>query len=215
MFQKIQRDVGVLGLFDGSTLVNLYNVAIHAPVIGRGAREDVPLGGATALLGDLADVVPGRLSVIARSVCGADALARDALSRLSGRANEAALRPLLEALESEASRVRRDLSVDPLRNPFDMTPKLVDLASRYVRLAAKALAASVYAHAGPSRSPVLDAGDWLVVALARELPHAMGATDLEACRERLLAFMLEAEQRREPLCLLTEAPLSTERTNTP
>jgi alkylation response protein AidB-like acyl-CoA dehydrogenase len=222
MFQKIQRDVGVLGLFDGSTLVNLYNVAMHAPVIGRAAREDVPLGGAAALLGELAGIVPGRLSVIARSVSGADALARDALSRLSGRANEAALRPLLEALESEAIRVRRDLSVDALRNPFDMTPELVDLASRYARLAAKALAASVYAHAGPSRSPALDAGDWLVVALARELPQAMAAAEgavarqqLEACRERLLEFMLEAEERREPLCLLTEDPISTKRTSTP
>jgi alkylation response protein AidB-like acyl-CoA dehydrogenase len=223
MFQKIQRDVGVLGLFDGSTLVNLYNVAVHAPAIGRGAREEgVPLGGAPALLGDLPGVVPSRLSVIARSVSGADALARDALSRLSGRANEAALRPLLGALERESIRVRRDLSADALRNPFDMTPELVDLASRYARLAAKALAASVHAHAGPSRSPVLDAGDWLVVALARELPHALDATDaavsrqqLQACRERLLGFALEAEQRREPLGLLTEAPLSTERTNTP
>jgi alkylation response protein AidB-like acyl-CoA dehydrogenase len=224
MFQKIQRDVGVLGLFDGSTLVNLYNVAIHAPVIGRGAREDVPLGGAPALLGALAGVVPGRLSIIARSVSGADALARDALSRLSGRgrANEAVLRPLLEALESESLRVRRHLSADTLRNPFDMTPEIVELASRYARLAAKALAASVHAHAGPLRSPLLDAGDWLVVALARELPQAIesaGGTvsrrQVEACRERLLAFMLEAEQRREPLSLLTGDPLSPEHTKTP
>jgi alkylation response protein AidB-like acyl-CoA dehydrogenase len=208
MFQKIQRDLGILGLFDGSTLVNLYNVAIHAPAIGRGAQEDIPLGGAPSLLDTLGDIVPSRLAIAARSVTGADSLARDALARLRGRPAEAALRPLLEALESESARVRQELCADTLRNPFDMTPELVALASRYARLAAKALAASVYAHAGRLRSPLLETGDWLVVSLARELPQAgVPPTHLESCRERLLRFMLEAEERCEPFCLLNDSQL--------
>ncbi len=205
MFQKIQRDVALLGLFDGSTLVNLYNIAIHGPAIGR-TPEGSSLGGAPELLAPLAEFEPRRLAIAARSVCGAEALAHDANARLAGRPGEGVLRPLLERLESDASRVRQQLCEATLRNPFDMTAELVELASRYARLATLALAASVYVHTSQPGNSLFDEGDWLVVAMARESPDCgVAPSILEACRERLLRFMLDAQQRSEPFSLLTDS----------
>jgi alkylation response protein AidB-like acyl-CoA dehydrogenase len=210
MFQKIQRDVCVLGLFDGSTLVNLYSVALHAPAIPRGSSAAVPLGDAPRLLDPLVELDPRRLSIAARAVCGADALARYALAHLEGRSRNRGLPPLLQRLESEALRLQAELSASTLRNQFDMSADLVALSSRYARLACLALAANVFVRSRLPGSALFEAGDWLVLALARALPDcALDRHLVESCREELLRVLLDMEARGHPFSLLSECRLET------
>lgn len=207
MFQKIQRDAAILAVFDGNTLVNLQNVALHAHALGRGSDTNAGVGSATDLLGPLPDFDPRALSIAARAVCGAEVLASDALERIEGRALARILRPLLEQLRELAIRTREQMAQATLRNAFDMTPQVVGLASRYAQLSSAALAASVYARWMHRPSGPAATGEWLVLVLAREVgDDGIPPTTLDMCREALLRFMVEARACGEPFSLLAQTP---------
>jgi hypothetical protein len=52
---------------------------------------------------------------------------------------------------------------------------------------------------------LLEAGDWLVVALARALPECdVDRRIVDECREELLRFLLDAEGRGQAFSLLND-----------
>ncbi|MGA3120528.1 MAG: acyl-CoA dehydrogenase family protein [Polyangiaceae bacterium] len=203
MFQKIQRDIGILSVFDGNTLVNLSNIVLHASALSRGAGEFV--SNAARLLVPVDEIDPRRLAIVAHRVHGAEEAARDALAHLSGRNHAEILRPMLEQVVVRAHAIRTKMASFAPRGPFDVTPELVNLASRYARIAAAALSASVFVHSAPRLGGLIAAGDWLVLSLAHELGEGEWSPGaVQGCRERLLEFILHATERRVSFSLLSD-----------
>jgi alkylation response protein AidB-like acyl-CoA dehydrogenase len=185
-FQKIERDVALLGVFDGSTLVNLHAVALHGRLFARsGGAAGFVESGATDLAGPVAPLDPPRLSMMGRDVVRADALARFACDALASRpeAERARERLLEHARAAEAGHEAIAASVP--RSVADMTPAVVERAARHARVALTALAGAACARFEPAWGDVARRGDWLV--LAGEDAHAANDDD---SRERLLDFAL-------------------------
>ena len=204
MFQKILRDVGILSVFDGNTAVNLANIAVHAGAIERGSATP-PAERAFRLL-DTSESLPeldgAALAIVASRVVGAEALAAHALGRLAGRAHDTILGPLLERLAAEATEIRREVGAIAPASPAGMTTRLIALASRYADLAASALAACSFVHAGARASGVLTEGDWLVMSLARTLRAELPPDVLERCGARLLEGAFQMIDEHTPISIV-------------
>jgi hypothetical protein len=209
VFQKILRDVAILSVFDGNTLVNLSNVAIHSRALERGESLPPPEA-AFRLFDSTPEFDPGRLGVLASRAAGAEALARHARARLAGAAHADSLGPMLERLAVEASSVRHEMARVVPGAPSAMTARVVELSSRYADLAACALAACVFVHAERLVSGVLCGGDWLVLLLARVLHLELPPRLAGECRERLLTFAFAAVDARTSLSILLDRPQSEE-----
>ncbi|MER6723208.1 acyl-CoA dehydrogenase family protein [Streptomyces halstedii] len=72
-FQKVRRDHRIVGIFDGSTVVNLQAVITHFPALARGYRrgrvDTAGLAAAADLRGELPTFDPERLELLSRSGC--------------------------------------------------------------------------------------------------------------------------------------------------
>jgi len=204
MFQKTLRDVGILSVFDGNTLVNLSNIALHAAALARGDEAAPAFLDAVRLLTPVPPFDASRVTLMARAVRGPEGIARDAIERLDGRPHAAVLRALLTRLASRATAIRGEMAGLAPRNAFDMTPRLVSLASEYADLAVAALAASAYAH-GPASGGAMMDGDWLVVFLAHHVPdEGLPPSLVEHCQRQLIRIMLDRAESGQPLSLLVD-----------
>ena len=208
MFQKILRDVAILGVFDGNMLVNLSNIAMHASALERG--DLAPPDAAFRLFEPSPELDPAKLAIVAARVAGAESLAVRARERLAGRTHDDVLRPMLDRLAAQSASVRREMARATPSAPSAMTSNVVRLASRYADLAAAALAAGVFVHAGDD-AVVAGAGDWLVLTLARTLDFDLPLPLADDCRERLLAHAFAAIDAHTPLSILLDRGTSKER----
>jgi alkylation response protein AidB-like acyl-CoA dehydrogenase len=200
MFQKIVRDVAILSVFDGSTMVNLSTVARH--LAAALATPSVASLGASAALGEpLPAFDPGRLSLVTRSLTGPAALVRKSLAHSRELPSAEAVRPLLERLLARIEHLRAAEGVVALRSAFDMTSGATAAAADCARLAAAALAAAVWSESCETSRGVRPSGDWLAVFLARELGETEPALALDACRVSVLTSLLRAAESGSPFSL--------------
>ena len=154
MFQKIDRDHRIVGLFDGNTAVNLSALIAQFGGLARGRRrceDPVALESAAAdavfrLDAGLEPVDPARLSLVARggsSVLGS--LPRSvALLREDPDAAPGAL-PRAERLAEIAELVHRQMAAERHRVPA-APPRAFDLARRYSLCFAAAACLGLWAH---------------------------------------------------------------------
>jgi alkylation response protein AidB-like acyl-CoA dehydrogenase len=86
-FAKVERDHRIVGIFDGSTAVNLSLVVNQFPVLVRGYRRTLARVEEVAVAADLSRPVPeadlGRLSLLARHGCATTQALRTAVEELA------------------------------------------------------------------------------------------------------------------------------------
>lgn len=178
-FQKVVRDHRLVGIFDGSTVVNLHALVTHFPFLARGIDpgrcDDAGLRAATDLEQGLPEFVPDRLALVPRHGSSllhglphaarqvADAAERDEVpDMLATRAT---------GLAGTAGRLLTCLAAHR-PTPRDQPTVAFDLAEQLARCLAGAAAVHLWAANrrrladGPA-SPLWRRGLWLEAALHR------------------------------------------------
>jgi alkylation response protein AidB-like acyl-CoA dehydrogenase len=199
VFQRFSRDNQLIGIFDGSTVVNLHSLALQLRqlaqgynAVASGARQD-EVASQVEQLFTLATPAPTfepkRLDLIAR---GRDAVVQGVLGSaqrleaLAGRPGvdatlHGALQALTRRLIDRLNATADDVSQLATRagRAFSTSPEIFELAARYCTLfsAASCLQTWVYNHG--TLGPFFDRGEWLALALDRLLREA-GGQDLPA-----------------------------------
>ncbi|GLF95602.1 acyl-CoA dehydrogenase family protein [Streptomyces yaizuensis] len=153
MFQKVDRDHRIVGLFDGNTLVNLNSLVNQFRSLARGWQrgtgDTAGAAGAFDLAGGLPALRPERLTLVARRGSGIMATLPESVAALRA---EATGRPELkgalgtaERLLAVAGRVHEEM--DTYRAVVsDVPPAAFDLARRYCLCLAGAAALGLWAH---------------------------------------------------------------------
>ncbi|MGW6916290.1 acyl-CoA dehydrogenase family protein [Kitasatospora sp. NPDC054939] len=228
-FQKVQRDHRIVGIFDGSTLVNLHALINQFPFLERAHRrgrvDAAGLAAAADLGAELPDFDRAQLSLLARAGCSPVQALPEAVRELVELAAKGELpaslarraEALLAATEDVLARIARyrPTAVEVPREAFT-------LAEDYARCFAGAAAvhlwlrssAAALADGGPTAQLWRD-GLWLEAALARVAalirPGALPAGDDEVF-ERLAPVV--AAQHRAGL-LVSLLPYSVDRSRAP
>ncbi|MFD8371453.1 acyl-CoA dehydrogenase family protein [Streptomyces sp. NPDC059688] len=181
MFQKVERDHRIVGLFDGNTLVNLNSLInqFRSLVRGRGRGTGNLAGAQTAydLSAPLPALDPGRLSLVARHgsavLAGLDA----SVARLTALAGE---RPALLPAAAAARRIaevtdRVHTDMERWQGVIgDVPPAAFDTARRYTLCHAAAVCLGLWTHSAPQftgtrAEPLWRDGLWLRAGLDRLL----------------------------------------------
>ncbi|MFC4506760.1 MULTISPECIES: acyl-CoA dehydrogenase family protein [Streptomyces] len=204
MFQKVDRDHRIVGLFDGNTLVNLNSLVNQFRSLARGwQRGTGDTDGATRafdLAAPLPPLDPARLSLVARRGSGIMATLPASVAALRA---EATRRPELKSALGPAERLlavtgRVHEAMDAYRTVVsDVPPAAFDVARRYSLCLAGAACLGLWAHnqraAGEGRTGALwREGVWLWPVLDRLLvrlgePAAGDPDAYPALLERLRA----------------------------
>ncbi|GAB7045401.1 AMP-binding protein [Catenuloplanes indicus] len=172
-FQKVRRDHHIVGIFDGSTLVNLNMVINQFGVLAAGYRagraDRAGLDAAAGLHTPVPAFDPGRLSLVARhgaSVVQTLAEAADGLP--------APLAALAGRLHRAADRLHRQMAAQPV-SARDVPESSYTLAERYCRIWAAAACLHLW-----RRTPAETTGPagllwrdelWVRACLTRALQH--------------------------------------------
>jgi alkylation response protein AidB-like acyl-CoA dehydrogenase len=198
-FQKVERDLSILSLFDGSTLVNLTNIAVHSRALARGRTATAP---ATALLDPLPEFDGRKLAVLGALVTGAESFATRALDEIERSPHATALRPALARLVARATATREHVTALAPAGPMNVTAALVEATSSYARYCALALACAVHAGSPGIGGALFRSGDWLVSFLASNSKElALSDALVESCQERLVTFAGAAVKGGNPVSL--------------
>ncbi|GGZ73205.1 acyl-CoA dehydrogenase family protein [Streptomyces bluensis] len=179
MFQKVDRDHRIVGLFDGNTLVNLNSLVNQFRSFARGWQRGSgdTAGAAQAfdLSAPLPPLDPARLSLVARRGSGIMATLPDSVEALR---SEAARRPELKGALAAAERFlavtgRVHEAMDAHRAVVsDVPPAAFDVARQYSLCLAGAASLGLWAHnhraASTGRTgPLWNDGVWLWPVLDR------------------------------------------------
>lgn len=210
MFQKVDRDHRIVGLFDGNTLVNLNSLVNQFRSLARGwQRGSGDTGGAVRAF-DLSEPLPPldptRLSLVGRRGSGIMATLPASVAALRA---EAARLPELKATLGPAERLlavadRVHEEMDAYRNVVsDIPPAAFDVARRYSLCLAGAACLGLWVHnhrsASTGRTEALwRDGTWLWPVLDRLLvrlgePGAGKPDAYPRLLERLRAARAEGE----------------------
>jgi alkylation response protein AidB-like acyl-CoA dehydrogenase len=191
IFQKILRDLAIVSVFEGSTVVNLgilsSQLARRPPCHAGPSREE-------ARMHELYDLGRSQLPFSPHSlrlrplitdpaVAGlptVEALESDLRERCpqtSIEARKAILEGVIRLRERASSWER---AFEPARHRFDsrphaMTPELIGQVERYCRLHAAAACFHIWSQNGSSCGEFLGRGDWLVLCLDRLLSDDHGS----------------------------------------
>ncbi|GGO89044.1 acyl-CoA dehydrogenase family protein [Wenjunlia tyrosinilytica] len=174
LFEKVERDHRIVGVFDGNTMVNLYNLIGQFRALARNhpvERDGEP----PADLFDLQAPVPparlDRLSLVSRrgsSVLGS--LPRHARALKEAAREDAQLAgaaALADRLVTLADELHRSMP----RTPSTVTgtpPETFETARRFTLLLAASACLGVWRHSGPAHGRLPD-GLWIEAALHRIL----------------------------------------------
>jgi hypothetical protein len=94
-FQKLERDHRIIGIFDGSTIVNQNAVINQFPWLAKAYAnhrwDEAGTTAATSLLVDVPDLDPDELSLVSTTGCGIVAGLPDAVARLRAQCDRGAL----------------------------------------------------------------------------------------------------------------------------
>lgn len=224
IFQKMLRDGAIVSVFDGSEPVCLDSIALQlaAAAKARGPGRDEDWSVLYDLHRELPEFEPARVSVFGRGRdatfaslpslvemlarvnpsdgCGAQRLAelRDQATRLAQEV-DALFDRVREARSWGAAQEARSAS-----SGKTTAPRLIRLAEEACALHAKVAALGVWLHNRDRLGGFFAAGEWLLVALARERVERYETGGLEpSVARRLCARMLEQEAGREYFSILT------------
>lgn len=200
-FQKILRDHALVGLFDGSTAVNLAALATMLPGLLRGIAK--PAEQHLSALFQSGAVLPawdatrlalssrGRDGVLAGLSAGLDALSASALEPAIAAPLAAQAVALRSALARTGEGVARILSTEGPRGLRD--PEAFELARDYTELWLAAASIQTFVHDRERLVPSAQDGAWLVGALARRLrrfaPRDEVSRTSPEIRERLVTML--------------------------
>ena len=215
MFQKVERDHRIVGLFDGNTLVNLNSLVNQFRALvrayRRGAGDTAGAVAAFDLSVPLAPVDPKRLSLVARTGSGVLTTVPDSLAVLRAAAGD---EPVLKSALAAAERLVEtiDLVHDEMERQqnalADVPAAAFDAARRYTLCFAAASVLGLWAHnhAAQRARGVWQDGVWLRTALDRLLVRLgePGADD-GAAYEQLLGQLCDARDEGELFSLFPVA----------
>ncbi|HKT00669.1 MAG TPA: acyl-CoA dehydrogenase family protein [Rugosimonospora sp.] len=209
-FQKLERDHRIVGIFDGSTMVNLDSLVGQFPLLvrcWRGGPVHPAAVRAAAGTGPLPPFAPERLGVVARDGCAVVQSLPAAILELAAR--EPGLAGTAHRLGLELEALHR--AMEGCRTPARRAgPEAFDLAKRYAR--AYAAAACVWYYLSNQDSPARVPGLWqdalwLRACLSRLLPDVDGGdAALDALGPHLLAGYATGALFAPLRCRLTEVP---------
>jgi hypothetical protein len=227
MFQKVDRDHRIVGLFDGNTLVNLNSIINQFRTLvrsyRRGAGDSAGAIAAFDLDAALAPVDPARLSLVARGGSGVLATVPGSIAILRDAADqEPALKSALASAERLAEAIERvHAEMESHQNALaDVSPQAFEAARRYTLCFAAAACLGLWAHNQEKQSSdgqglgrVWRDGVWLRAALDRLLvrlgePAGVGYGRFEsdsgdgAAYEQLLSELCAARDEGELFSLL-------------
>ncbi|MDF2266825.1 acyl-CoA dehydrogenase [Streptomyces coacervatus] len=219
MFQKVARDHRIVGLFDGSTVVNLHALVNNFPALARGHRRGTADGEGVAAAADLRTTLPeldtARLSLTAR---GGSSLVQ---SLLVEPVEPVGLPPrvaLLAARVHAASSALHEELAAHRPSAVRVPSAAFALAERYCALYAAAAALHLWTHnhrwiaataSGPALALWAD-GLWVEAALLRLLPRILGrpvpSYDTHRIHARLAGLALAPRDPAEPGPVLSLLP---------
>lgn len=224
LFQKLERDQRIVGLFDGNTLVNLQTIVNQGPSLARAlARHsdaDAPLGELFGLDAARRQLDPAALALVARGGCAVVQSLASLLQRLDGAA--AADPALVDALAfgrrlaAASAQVHSDLSAPA--GPVDKIPAAAfGLAERYALCFAGASVLGVWLHNRSAYEPGETSGlwsgaRWLTGALATLVARLDGPNKTTARATDALIEPLVHQTRAAHLYSLFGLELSEEGT---
>ncbi|MER5641542.1 acyl-CoA dehydrogenase family protein [Kitasatospora sp. NPDC002227] len=198
MFQKVDRDHRIVGLFDGNTLVNLSSLVSQFRSLVRGYRRGTGgldgAGAAYDLARPLPPLAPERLSLVARYGSGVIASLPGSVEALREAADaNPAYKPALAHAERLLALVGEvHEAMETHQNALtDIPPAAFEAARRYALCFAAAAALGIWRHnhqaAEQGRTKGLwQDGLWLRAALARVLTRLGEPTDDRDAAEALL-----------------------------
>ena len=194
-FATLWRDHPIVGIFDGSTLVNRNALINQFPKLARSWPDGQPepwdetgLASATTLTADLPDFDPAQLSLMSRAGCSLVQSLPAAVSELRGQVDRGLLpAPVARVagkLESAARALHRELA-DYRPSIRDVPATAFALAERYELCFAGAACAQVWLRnpAGPGAPALWRDGLWLQASLAWVVAKLGGEADAEVCAE--------------------------------
>jgi alkylation response protein AidB-like acyl-CoA dehydrogenase len=210
-FAKIQRDIRLVSIFDGNTVVNLQAIRFQLKGLARRRRAGlVPSGPALMRsLFDLGATLPelqrDALSlsshkgdpVVAGLEEAAELLLQDTRLSETGRTR---VHPRLSALLAERDTIENEALDAPL-DVRRLTPSDFDLARRYARVFAAVCCIRIFLHNRNRLAAGLDDGIWLVDVLDR----LAGAPVPE---ETTLLGTIEMQRHNRQLFSVTPVPLA-------
>ncbi|MEV4702007.1 acyl-CoA dehydrogenase family protein [Actinoplanes sp. NPDC049316] len=183
-FQKLDRDHRIVGIFDGSTAVNLNLLVNQFPALVRGYRaghaDEPGLAAAVTFAGPPPPLRPERLALYSRSGSSVVQSLPAAVAAVRGIAVPGSLVARCDRLLAVADEVHEALSaVRP--SPRGVTEETFALARRYAVLYAAAAATHLFVagHAARAADPLWRDGLWLDAVLARLLRRLTGEPDLD------------------------------------
>jgi alkylation response protein AidB-like acyl-CoA dehydrogenase len=174
-FEKLQRDHGLVALFDGSTVVNLHSLAQELPRMasrGEGGTLSERLATIYDLRRPLPEFRPEALHVVARGddeVPHVLAWASATIAALTDDAIDPVVRDALVtslAAVTEARVVNLAAGVSRER-PMAQPPEVFTAAERHARFHAAALCTAVWLQNRATFDAYFARGEWLALALAQ------------------------------------------------
>ncbi len=230
IFQKLKRDHAIVGIFDGSSVVNLRAIGLQLSQLGRGRASAEGRGDGEiwqrlerTLRLDL-PLPPLDLSRLELSNHGRDEILRGVdlcLARLSGGGEAVGrIRARVEVLQGEIVALRRAATAATAGQPGaaaygDKSAARLELARRYCVLHAAAVCLEVWIFNRDRLDDWFEEGEWLVACLDRLLVprdrawRTGGARSYAALYGRLAA--LAAENRLFSLVPFPLSDLSAEK----
>ncbi|MEU9363227.1 AMP-binding protein [Streptomyces avermitilis] len=183
-FQKVERDHRIVGIFDGSTAVNLNSLINQFPVLTRGYRKGLAdrdaVAAAARLDGPPPELDHGRLTLYARSGSSVVQSLPDAVERARTMAPPAVV-ARAEQLLALAGEVHGELAAH--RHSARAVPETAFAsARRYALVYAGAASLHLWLeNAGTARAtgPLWADAAWLDAVLARLLRRLTGTADLD------------------------------------
>ncbi|MET7479252.1 acyl-CoA dehydrogenase family protein [Streptomyces sp. NPDC005648] len=210
MFQKVERDHRIVGMFDGNTLVNLNSLINQFRSLVRGRRRGTgDTAGAEAaydLSAPLPELDVSRLSLVARGGSGVLAGLGTSVDRLTELARQRPeLAPAAKAagrIKDVAERVHEEMAA--WQGLVDgVPPAAFDTARRYTLCHCAAVCLGLWTHsaplfAGTTTEPLWRDGLWLRAALDRLLTR-LGEPDTgdDEAYEELLGRLVAARSSGE------------------
>ncbi|MFF6995692.1 AMP-binding protein [Streptomyces sp. NPDC008313] len=183
-FQKLERDHRIVGIFDGSTAVNLNFLINQFPVLVRGYRKRLAdrdgVAAAARLDGPPPELDHGRLTLYARSGSGVVQSLPDAVERVRALA-PAAVAARAGQLLAAAEEVHAELAAHR-HSAREVPQSAFASARRYALVYAGAASLHLWLeNTGTARAagPLWDGAAWLDAVLARLLRRLTGEADLD------------------------------------
>jgi alkylation response protein AidB-like acyl-CoA dehydrogenase len=204
-FQKVERDHRIVGIFDGSTVVNLNAVINQFPALVRAYRngrvDETGVQQAVHLCATLPEFAAERLSLLSRAGCSL-------VQALPGMVDEITDVPVLGDLAARLLAMTDDLhtAMAAHRPTRDVPTGAFALAARYATVFAGAAALGLWlanrGTAGPA-TPLAGTA-WIVAALHRVLAQLGEAGPAPgSAYDEVLAALLVQDERGQPYSLVT------------